>query len=304
MWKLATVAEEGRDRVALLVGERVADVEALARQRGGPSWDGPLTMVTLLEAWDAWLAFLRRCDAEGVDEPGAWLGPTSRLRAPILYPRKLFCAGANYQDHMREMGVAPPDKAATRPFFFMKPPTTTVIGPEEPIRVPPGAINVDWEVELAVVIGRRARNVLVADAMDYVAGFTIVNDVSARDLMRRSDWPAGPFGFDWLACKGCDTFAPMGPYLVPRDAVPDPYNLRLRLSVNGEVKQDSNTGNLIFNVEEQIAALSRTITLEPGDVIATGTPAGVGAPRGAFLKAGDLVEAEIERIGTLRNPVA
>ncbi len=136
-----------------------------------------------------------------------------------------------------------------------------------------------------------------------MAGYTILNDISARDTHRRDDWGQGPFYWDWLQSKGCDTFAPTGPYFVPRSQISDPYNLRLSLSVNEEMMQDSNTNDLIFNVEEQIAYLSSFITLEPGDIISTGTPPGVGMPRGMFLKRGDEVVATIEQIGILRNRV-
>ena len=270
--------------------------------------DGAPTMLGILERWSEWQPVLDELAgslaAPAAETESRALRAGVSLRAPVLYPRKVLCAGANYGSHVREMGREPPDKARTRPFFFLKPPTTTIIGPEEAIRIPPGTEKVDWEVELAAIVGQRARDVPRERAAEYVAGYTILNDISARDIHRREDWGDGPFYWDWLQSKGCDTFAPMGPYFVPRSQMADPYNLRISLSVNGEMMQDSNTSDLIFNVEEQIAYLSSMITLEPGDVIATGTPPGVGMPCGTFLKSGDLVVAEIEGIGALRNPVA
>ena len=159
----------------------------------------------------------------------------------------------------------------------------------------------DWEVELAAVIGKRARRVSVEKALDYVAGYSIVNDVSARDLNMRSDYP---FKFDWFQGKCHDTFAPFGPWIVPSWLIKDPQDLRMQLTVNGKSMQDDSTKNMIWTVREQIAYLSTIVTLEPGDVIATGTPAGVGMGRGIYLKNGDVMEATLEKIGSLRNPVA
>jgi len=305
-WKLATIRRGGSQQAALVLGDGLFAIEGHAAQAllGG---GGPPTMLSILERWSDWQPVLNEL-AAGLAAPPTESGARAlqadvSLQAPVLYPRKVLCAGANYGSHVREMGREPPDKARTRPFFFLKPPTTTIIGPDEPIRIPPGSDKVDWEVELAAIIGRTAQRVPRERAAEYVAGYTILNDISARDLHRREDWGEGPFYWDWLQSKGCDTFAPMGPYLVPRSQIGDPYNLRISLSVNGETMQDSNTSDLIFNVEEQIAYLSSMITLEPGDVIATGTPPGVGMPRGIFLEPGDVVVAEIERIGALRNPV-
>jgi 2-keto-4-pentenoate hydratase/2-oxohepta-3-ene-1,7-dioic acid hydratase in catechol pathway len=164
---------------------------------------------------------------------------------------------------------------------------------------------VDWEAELGVVIGRRAKNVSVDRALDVIAGYTIGNDLSARDVSRRqgiSD--TSPFKFDWVAQKCFDGACPLGPWIVPAEDVPDPHNLKIELTVNGVVKQSSNTSELIFDISEQIAHLSEKITLHPGDVILTGTPAGVGAGRGEFLKAGDEVRITIERVGELVNRFA
>jgi 2-keto-4-pentenoate hydratase/2-oxohepta-3-ene-1,7-dioic acid hydratase in catechol pathway len=216
--------------------------------------------------------------------------------APLLYPGKVLCAGANYYDHIAEMGVPDTRKEAQRLFFFFKPPRNAVVGPGDTVRMPLGTEAFDWEVELAAVIGRTARNVGVESALGHVAAYTVAIDFSARDLNRA---PETFYKLDWVAGKAHDTCCPMGPRLVPAAALRDPQDLGLRLSVNGETKQDARTSGMIFSIAEQIATLSRIMTLDPGDVVLTGTPAGVGAPKRSFLKVGDRVEAEIEGIGTL-----
>jgi 2-keto-4-pentenoate hydratase/2-oxohepta-3-ene-1,7-dioic acid hydratase in catechol pathway len=220
------------------------------------------------------------------------------LTAPIR-PTRIFCAAANYVEHAKEMGTVLAAKSQSKPYMFLKL-QDSVIGPEDDIIKPPETEKLDWEVELGVVIGREARRVGVAEAFDYVAGYTIVNDVSARDLNTRSDYP---FKFDWFQGKCWDTFAPLGPWIVPAWLIPDPQLLNLSLSVNGKVMQSDTTGHMIWTVREQISYLSQILTLRPGDVIATGTPTGVGMAHGVFLQHGDLVEAEIEHIGVLRNRV-
>jgi 2-keto-4-pentenoate hydratase/2-oxohepta-3-ene-1,7-dioic acid hydratase in catechol pathway len=229
--------------------------------------------------------------------------PDARLATPLRFPQKVICAGANYYGHLEEMGIERP-AGPGRPYFFFKPPTTTVTGPGDAIRLPARSTRqIDWEAELGVVIGRRARNVPAQDARSYVAGYTIVNDISARDRLARPDAVAPPFGFDWFSAKAEDTFCPIGPGIVPDWMIADPQCLSIRLSVNGVVKQDSNTSDMVCGIWDLIAQASAVVTLEPGDVIATGTPAGVGAPRGDFLQPGDEVAVDIDQLGCLRNPV-
>ncbi len=208
-------------------------------------------------------------------------------------PGKIVAIGLNYQDHAEETGGTAPEK----PIVFAKYPNT-VVGHGEAIRIPPITEQVDYEAELAVVIGRPARNVSEGEALDYVFGYTNCNDVSSRDLQFSE-------GGQWTRSKSIDTFCPLGPYLVTADEVPDPQDLSIRSVVNGEVMQDSTTSNMIFTVAELISFLSTGMTLMPGDVIATGTPAGVGFVRDpkVFLKPGDEVTIEIEGLGTLTNPV-
>jgi len=215
------------------------------------------------------------------------------LLAPVPRPGKLICIGLNYRDHAIESKMPIPE----RPVVFSKF-SSSVIGPGEAVVVPSKSEQVDYEAELAVVIGRRAKNVTPEQAYDYVLGYTIVNDVSARDFQFADG--------QWQRGKSCDTFAPMGQWIVTTDEIPDPHKLSIKLRLNGQTMQDSSTNQLIFGVPELIAFLSESITLEPGDVIATGTPPGVGFARKppVFLKSGDVMEVEIEGIGTLTSPIA
>ncbi len=219
--------------------------------------------------------------------------PEKKIRfGPLFRPRNVLCIGLNYKDHAAEGGVPLPEK----PVVFAKL-TGCITGPGEPIVLPADTKEVDYEAELAVVIGRKCRGVSTADALDYVAGYTCLNDVSARDFQRGDG--------QWVRAKSQDTFGPMGPYLVTGEDIPDPQTLPIRSLVNGNILQNSNTDKMIFGVRELIAFISRGITLEPGDVISTGTPHGVGFARKPpiFLKAGDEVVVEIEGIGRLSNPV-
>ncbi len=219
------------------------------------------------------------------------LDPGVRLLAPVV-PPKFLAIGFNYADHITETGATPPE----HPVFFNKQ-TSCVVGPGVGIEVPPESAMVDYEVELGVVIGRRCRRVPVADALDVVAGYLVVNDVSVRDWQFHA--PTMTLG------KGWDTHGPIGPWLTTADEVPDPQALRLRCWVSGELLQDGSTADMIFTVADQIATLSTMCTLEPGDVIATGTPAGVGIGRQPprWLVPGDVVRVEVEGLGTLENPV-
>jgi 2-keto-4-pentenoate hydratase/2-oxohepta-3-ene-1,7-dioic acid hydratase in catechol pathway len=214
------------------------------------------------------------------------------LGPPVPRPGKLICVGLNYRDHAAESNMAVP----TSPVTFSKY-VTSVVGPGTPVRLPAVSSQVDYEAELAVVIGRRTKHVSVEAAWDHVLGYMNLNDVSARDLQFADG--------QWQRGKSCDTFAPMGPAIVTRDAVPDPHKLRIQLRLNGTTLQDSSTEQLIFGIDQVVSFLSQTVTLEPGDVIATGTPPGVGFARKPpiFLKPGDVVEVEVEGLGVLSNPV-
>ncbi|MBS0417871.1 MAG: fumarylacetoacetate hydrolase family protein [Proteobacteria bacterium] len=221
------------------------------------------------------------------------------IAAPFV-PARIFCAASNYVEHANEMGTVLAAKTDSRPYMFLKT-ASSVIGPNETVRIPPETLQPDWEVELAVVIGQRARRIKPEHALEHVAGYTIVNDVSARDLNKRSDYP---FKHDWFQGKNHDTFCPIGPWIVPARFIRDPQRIKLQLTVNEALMQDGTTAEMIWTVREQIAYLSTIVTLKPGDVIATGTPTGVGMGRGIFLKPGDVMTASVEGIGLLRNPVA
>ncbi len=215
-----------------------------------------------------------------------------RIRAPILNPEKIICIGLNYRDHCAEQNIPLPNN----PILFSKF-STAIIGPEDKIRRPKLTNQLDFEGELAFMIGKRGRGISSAEAMDYVAGYTIFNDVSARDIQFADR--------QWLRGKTFDTFAPMGPFLVTKDEVEDPHRLDIKVRVNGRIMQDSNTRNMIFDIPYLINFVSQVLTLSPGDVIATGTPAGVGVFRKPplFLQDGDEVVVEIEKLGSLRNTV-
>lgn len=212
--------------------------------------------------------------------------------APVPRPGKLVCVGLNYRDHAEEVKLAIPSK----PVIFSKF-SSCVIAPGEPVVIPSSSEKLDYEAELAVVIGRRAKHVTRDRAYDYVLGYTAMNDVTARDFQAGDG--------QWQRGKSCDTFAPMGPTIVTADEIPDPHALRITMTVNGTVMQDSHTSQMIFRVPEIIEFITGSITLEPGDVIATGTPAGVGVARKppVFLKPGDRMEMDIERVSTLGNPI-
>lgn len=292
-YALATVREGREAPVAMVLGD------ALHPLPGRPS------MADVLAGWDEWLPRLDELAASQDGEPlgavaGADLGPA------VPRPANLYMAGANYADHSREMRDLPADadvpKPERGPFMFLKP-TSAVIADGDPVRLAPGADRVDWEVELAVVIGRHGYRLAEDEAGAVIAGYTIANDVSVRGRFVRDDIAEPPMRFDWFAQKGWATSCPLGPWLVPAAHLPDAQSTGLRLSLNGEVQQDSSTAEMIFSIAEQIAYISSIVPLVPGDVICTGTCAGVGMGRGQFLSAGDEMVAEIDGIGALRNPV-
>jgi 2,4-didehydro-3-deoxy-L-rhamnonate hydrolase len=229
-----------------------------------------------------------------------------KLLVPVARPPKILLLAGNYAAHVIERGGVAVERAETFPYVFMKPPTTTLTHPGDPIRIPRVSPNhIDYESELGVVIGRSCRDVEESDALKYVAGYTIVNDITDRKYTPNPDRKPRERDkfFDWLHGKWHDTFCPVGPCLLSATAVPDPQVFPVRLQVNGEAKQDGSTGQMIFPVAAVIAFLSRFVTLEPGDLISTGTPSGVGSTTGIYLKPGDLVVASIEGIGELANPV-
>ena len=302
-YKLVTYRAAKAARSGVVVEEELFDVAELT---GRSSY---ATMLDVLNDWESAQALLDTA-ATKIREgkiKGIPLGEV-KLLAPVLYPSAIFCAGANYVDHMQEMAairkIDPGEGLSDmglKPWHFLKT-SRTVVETESIVRLPESSKMVDWEAELAVVIGQPARKVPVEKALAYVAGYTIANDLSARDLaVRQEISPTSPFRYDWMSQKNFDRACPLGPWIVPAKEIADPQNLRIRLWVNDVVKQDSHTSKMIFSVAEQIAHLSTLITLHPGDLILSGTPSGVGSARKEFLKSGDLVRVWIEGIGTLSN---
>ena len=280
--KLVTFAQNGAARLGALRGNDVVDLNQADSRL-------PSDMLAFLQAGEAALKLAQ----QAVQQAKQTVPLSSvKLRAPIPCPGKILCIGLNYSDHAAESGQPVPQF----PVVFAKY-ANTVIGHGENIVLPHVSSQVDYEAELGFVIGKRGRYISEADALQYVAGYLPINDVSARDYQTRTS--------QWTMGKTFDTFAPMGPALVTADEVPDPHNLSIRLTIGDEVLQNSNTDKLIFGVPKLVASLSEVMTLEPGDVVSTGTPPGVGFARKPprFLKAGDVVSITIERLGTLTNPV-
>ena len=289
-WALSTVKLDGPTACLEVDGNLYRLGPSLARV----GWSGATDVVNLFVDWDRSRAALDKAAAVVSAEDKVPAG-AERL-APLLYPGKVLCAGANYYDHLKEMGVPDTRKEAQRLFFFFKPARNAVVGEGATVHMPIDTKAFDWEIELAAIIGKRARNVKAEDALSHVAAYTIGIDFSARDHNRAPDTF---YKLDWVAGKAHDTCCPLGPRIVPASAIPDPQNIALKLSVNGEIKQDGSTTDMIFSIAEQIEILSRIMTLDPGDVVLTGTPAGVGAPKQTFLSVGDRVDATIDGIGTL-----
>lgn len=325
MFALASVSSAGSPPfVVMVLGERALSLAALlphyrkARGEKARQFGDASSLFAILQDWDANFAVLADIadvvGREGI-EAGPWQGGVSRFAdlrklPPILSPGKMFYAAQNYKEHVKEMqgarfggtgkGDFTGEKDNSKPYAFLRAPST-MIGANDDIVLPAMFDRIDWEVEMAVAIGRRGKHISAARAKDHIAGYMSTNDVSCRSLFLRDDRPA--LRSDWLGGKNHDSFAPIGPLFVPRAFVPNHMNLRLTLSVNGETMQDGNTGEMIFSPEEQIEYCSHLMTLEPGDIFATGTPSGVGTAKGKFLKEGDIVEAEVEGLGRQRNRV-
>ena len=300
-----------KPRVGAQAGEAVLDLGALAADlahergtvrhgRGG----FPKTMLELIKGGPEALALAREALGHGeailkrdglnalVERKLGVAAAKARLEAPIPRPaRNVFCLGRNYKEHAAERGAAAPE----HPVYFTKAPET-VVAPGAKVIHHAATKELDYEVELVVVIGTAGKDIARERALEHVFGYTVVNDVTARDVQKRHQ--------QWFHGKSMDTFCPMGPVLVTADEIPDPQQLSVAMRINGETRQSSHTSKMIFPVDECIAVLSQGFTILPGDVIATGTPEGVGAALGKFLKAGDKMEAEVERIGVLANRIA
>ena len=303
-YRLLTYKSAKGPRAGIAVGDKVFDVAAVTRKAA---------YATVLDVLDDWRAAQKLLSA-AADKAGKLKGQPlakTKLLAPVPSPSGIYCAGANYSDHVAEMARAQgkepepdPHTLGLKPWHFIKP-AGTITGPGAPAKVPAYSQKLDWEAELVAVIGRPAKNVPLEKALDYVAGYTVANDLSARDAMKRAGVPStSPFQFDWVGQKCFDDACPIGPWIVPAKQVGDPQKLAIKLWVNDVLKQDSNTSQMIFNTAEQISHLSSRMTLHPGDLVLTGTPAGVGMGRNEFLKPGDVVKVWIEKIGTLTNKMA
>jgi len=324
-FKLGTFERQGRTLLGLVLeDQRVIDIAAASSalekgHPGGRQLELPADMTQLIARYDGgWRERLRAIAAEA-DAAYVLDRETLRVRPPIAYPKTMLNAAVNYTEHASEMASAAPAAAAAapsqsapglwerrpddsraNPYLFPKLPGA-VIADGEPIRVPPGRDKLDWECELALVVGRRASHVPLARAADYIFGYTLENDVSDRG--GRGDTR---FGSDWLVGKSHDTFAPLGPFVVPKEFIPDPQKLGIQFRLSGTLMQDSNTERMTHNVFELLHYASNILTLQPGDVISTGSPAGVGSARNPpiFMKPGDIAVCTIEGVGTLTNPVA
>jgi acylpyruvate hydrolase len=306
--RLLTFSHNGYSRAGFEVAGQIVDLAAASRavaaQRGGQFRTLPDSLLFLLQGGDealAWAREIQHVIADELQDGRATGGPSGerlhfqrsevRLQAPIQWPGKIICLGLNYAEHAREGGGEPPKV----PMFFAKY-ANTLVGSGEPIVLPKESNQMDYEAELAFVIGKKAKHVGIDEALDYVAGYMNLNDISARDLQRETS--------QFFRGKGGDTWAPCGPYLVTKDEVPNPGALGIRSILNGQVMQDSNTRELIFGIPFLVHQLTKTVTLEPGDIISTGTPSGVGQSRKppVFLKPGDVIKVEVEGLGTLENP--
>ncbi len=309
-YQLGTALVSGKQSIILASQEKFFDLHDLLHNTKAHTplsldvRELPASLLEVVEDWSYWNKKLTQV-VDAVFTNGAAQEVSGSLSqdelqwlAPLLYPRKLICVGTNYRDHIAEMGIS---KLPKYPYSFLKPSTTTLIGSGVSLQLPEQAKQVDWEAELAVVIGQRAHHVRGEDAMACVVGYSLLNDVSARDWIAE----APPVGIDWVMQKAFDGFAPMGPLITPAAFVADPQQLSITLTVNGQVKQKSTTANMVFSVREIIEHLTSIMTLEPGDVIATGTPAGVGHGKHPpeYLRSGDTMVVEIKGLGQLETPI-
>ena len=298
-----TGADASEPRVGIATPNGIVDLQAGASALGK---NASGSVVALLQAGNAALAVAREVETAASDGKLDAIPEADVTLLPVVPdPATIYLLAANYQAHITESGAPPVEKDKITPRPFIKP-GTSVIGGGDPILIPPDSDTLDYEIEIAAVIGGGGRHIAVDDAEQHIAGYVVFNDISARSLKiaegraeRNGDW-----FFDWLLGKWCDSFAVVGPYLATRDEIGDPRELEMSLKVNGEVRQHSAAGEMIFTVPEAIAFLSRFVTLRPGDLICMGTPGGVGATTATYLQPGDVVETSIEKLGTMVNTVA
>ena len=291
--KLANFEKDGLVRAGLVKEGRLYDIAAEAEAAGVAPFRSVSGVDQLLD--DRLLSALRKAEPR-LTAGGGLAIRSVRLRSPVLFPEKILMVAVNYGSYSRETKTTPP----AFPYFFTKF-RNSLIGPGDAIVKPKSSKQVDWEVELAVVIGKEGKNITRRRAHDYIAGYTIANDISFRDFQMKG---TDGLGLDWVKGKGMDAALPLGPWLVTKDEIEDPQSLRLSLKVNGVRKQGSSTRDMLIKIDELVAYASIGTTLKPGDIISTGTPEGVASATGQpYLEDGDIVEARIQGIGVLRNPV-
>ena len=297
--KLAHYIKNGETKVGIAKSGLLFDVREASEKLALPIRKDLLTIDQLLSAGA--ISSLQQVEEKVTRASSGVPAESVKLLSPIQNPEKILLIAHNYRSHNRERNVEPP----TEPYVFAKF-RNALMGPGDPILIPKVSKNVDWEVELAVIIGKAGKYIAREDSLNHVAGYAISNDVSFRDFQYSTKLSDGKttLGLNWMKGKGLDSSFPLGPWLVTKDEIPNPHELEISLSVNGKRKQRSNTSEMIFKIESLIEYISAGITLQPGDVISTGTPEGVAAAtNGPFLKDGDIVEGSIDRIGTLSNPV-
>jgi 2-keto-4-pentenoate hydratase/2-oxohepta-3-ene-1,7-dioic acid hydratase in catechol pathway len=291
--KLANFERDGLVRAGIVKDGKIYDISEAAAAAGLKRLRSASSVEQILDA--GLLKELVKAETKLTSGKGIAL-KSVKLKSPILYPEKIIMVAVNYGSHGKETKTPPPPY----PYFFTKF-RNAILGPEEAIVVPKSSKKVDWEVELAVVIGKEGKDIKKDKAYDYVAGYTVSNDISFRDFQGQKN---ESLGLNWVKGKAMDASLPLGPWLVTSDEIGDPHDLDLSLTVNGDRKQNSNTGEMLFKIDELVSYASIGTTLRPGDIISTGTPEGIAAATGEpFLKEGDILEAKVEKIGTLRNPV-
>jgi len=298
---LVTFSASGEEKIGVHTDSGIVDLRSGAKNYSDFANQSIFAdMRTFLASGDAGMRGAKQIVSSVLNDGSASsciVHPGYKLRAPIMRPDKIICPAVNYLEHGKESGVSPPSE----PYLFGKF-VNSIVGPDEPVVIPSISKMPDYEVELAAVIGKRGKHIKKGSAYEFIAGYTIINDISLRDLQ---GWPKSnpTYGPHWIMGKSADTACPMGPWIVTRDEISNPYPLKIKLSVNGVTKQDSDTSLQIFKIPDLVSYVSQVMTLEPGDIVSTGTPSGVGRTTNTYLKEGDVIRAEIEKIGVLSNPV-
>jgi 2-keto-4-pentenoate hydratase/2-oxohepta-3-ene-1,7-dioic acid hydratase in catechol pathway len=292
---IANLSTSSGERAALAIDSNYFRLDLLSSE-----WD--TSVRAILDKWrqtyPSLVTAAQQCAHEGSKSKGFVSSENVRLLTPVKYPNKLVCVGAVYRDHLLEFNL-PAERWTNMP-IFLRAPTTSIVGPGRTLVIPATTKEFDWEIELAVVVSQRLKNADLQTAEAAIAGYSVGLDMTCRDLLDRGS-PTGP---DLVRAKAQDGMAPVGPTMRPAEFIKDPQNLRLRLYVNDEIKQNGTTADMLYSIPEQLSTISRYITLEPGDIVFTGSPAGSGASIGQFLHPGDRIRAEIEQVGTLHVEVA